>query len=1051
MCLLSIGVWAQNYPVSGQVLDEDGVPLIGASVIIEGADDVSTQGTITDIDGNFSLEVKADDQLKVSYVGYVTQVIPVEGRKTISVTLVIEATELTSVVVVGYGVQKKETLVGAISQAKGEEVVKMGTPSSISQSLQGMLPGVTGVVNSGQPGSENANLTIRGISTWQGTNEPLVLVDGIERNMNEIDPNEIESISVLKDASATAVFGVKGGDGVILITTKRGTISGAKVSFSTNIGIKQPTQTTEFADRVTTMEWYNKAAANDGEWGKLFPESEIEAWRQAYADGNIGPYNDYFPVIDWWDEMIKDYGITQNYNLNLRGGNEYVRYFTSLGYLNDGDIVDVEKKDDFDPRYYYKRYNWRSNFDFNLTKTTQLGLNLSGSYSIKNLPLVGGGVSQYFNNFYRVSPSDFPIQWEDGTYGTSGEGIGNISHLVYQGQLQYKEFRGFVDLTLTQKLDFVTKGLKVMGRVSYNANSKTKTTINMFANSGAPESQFGDNNTVDNFWRDFDYSNPIQNADGTVDYPILDEGRYPIDPEFFGSVPGVGRDAWDGYNRRQYQELRLSYDRKFGKHDISAMFSTNRNERNTGGGIPRREQDNAGRIKYGYASRYFIEVNGAYNGFENVAPGQRYGFFPSASMGWRLSEESFIKERIGNVLTNFKVRYSYGQSGKAFTTSNERWPYMQLYIATDADGHRVLLGESSRFKVNSVAYIEGRPANINATWETSTKQNLGFEFGLLNKFRGTVDLFKENREDILMDRQLALWNNTQNAKANMGETKNRGIEIDLRYNNSIGEHFRYGIDGNMLLVENRIVFRDDGKNTLEYERQAGKPIGFQRRYIAHEYYQDLDDVFNGPVTTNNGIQSRIMPGDILYVDYNGDGTITDGSEDQAVMKGQNKPFKTYSFGFSFGYKGLALKTRFYGIWDVYSNVPHSILYDYLNIHNDLYSAKPDVVNSWTPDNRDNAIKPVLHTEDNVTAYSRKYSNWTYQDRSYLRLKNVEVSYTFKDLRMSSGYTMPMLNLYVNGNNLYTWTGFNDRLDPESGGTGSYPMIRRFNIGIKATF
>lgn len=1036
---VSSGFAQETIQVSGTVTDTDGFALPGATVVLKSPSTGSPVGTVTQPDGTFSINVPKGSTLVITFIGFESQEIVVNGQKQLQIILEEETKGIEEVVVVGYGTQKKETLVGAISQAKGDDVVKMGSPSSISQSLQGMLPGVTGIVSSGQPGAENAALSIRGVSTWQGDGSPLVLVDGVERDMNDVDPNEIESVSVLKDASATAVFGVKGGNGVILITTKRGTSGETTINFSSNIGIKSPTKTTDFADRVTTMEWYNKALANDNMWEAMFPESTIEAWRQAYASGNVGPYNEYFPVVDWWDEMIKNVGISQNYNLNIRGGNEFVKYFTSVGYLNDGDIIDLKRQDDYDPRYFYKRYNWRSNFDFQLTGTTQLGLNLSGSYSIQNAPAVGGGVGRFFNNFYEVSPSDFPIRWANGTYGTSALGLGNIAHLVYQGQDQEKEFQGFVDMSLTQDLDFVTKGLIFTGKVSYNSNSITSTNVNMFAGSGTVLSKFGDNNSAENFYRLYDYANP--NPDGT--YPLLEELRYPTDNEYLGSVPGVTKDTWSGYNRRFYYEARLEYNRQFGKHNVGGMFSFNRNERNVGGGIPFRREDWVGRVKYDFEGRYLLEANGAYNGSENFAPGKRFGFFPSASVGWRISEEPFLKDKIGNVLTNLKVRYSIGQSGVDETI---RFAYIQQYTS----GGNALLGETSRNAVGPL-YEEGEPANENATWETSTKQNLGVEFEFFRHFRGSVDLFKEERTGILMNRWVPKWINANLGVANLGETKNHGFEIDLHYQNKIGKHLRYDISGNMMIVENRIVFRDDGINMLEYERQAGKPIGFQRRYIAQGYYQDLDDIFNGPVTDNEATQSLLMPGDVLYVDYNGDGTITGDTKDQAVMKQMNRPFKTYSFGFNVSYKKWELNTRFYGVWDVYADIPDNIIYDYQNAQKFLYSAKTDVIYSWTPENADIAVKPVLHSSGNVKGYSRKSSTMTYVDRSYLRLKNVELSYTFNDIELTRDYKMPKLNVYVNGNNLITWTSFNKRLDPEAGGTGSYPMVRRVNIGLRATF
>ncbi len=1045
LLISSYALYAQTtVSLSGTVIDEYGEAVFGATVLQKG----TSNGTVTDMEGKFQLNAPEGSTLQISFLGYVTQ--DVEVSKTVlTITLLQDVETLQEAVVVGYGVQKKETLVGAVSQAKGQDIVEMGVPSSISQSMQGMLPGVTGIVSSGQPGEENAKLTIRGISSWEGDGSPLVLVDGVERDMNDVDPNEIASISVLKDASATAVFGVKGGNGVILITTKRGSAEETTINFSSNFGFKTPTNSTDYADRVTTMEWYNKALANDNMWKSQFTESTIEAWKNAYRQGNVGPYNDYYPEIDWWDEMVKEVGYSQNYNLNVRGGNEYVKHFSSIGYLHDGDIVDMQAQDNYDPRFYYDRYNWRSNFDFEISKTTKIGLDLSGSYSIKNQPNVGGGIGQFFNNIYNASPSDFPIRWDDGNYGTSELGLGNIALLAYQGQSQIKTFKGFIDMNIKQKLDFITKGLNFTGRLSYNASSTSRTDINMFANSGTVMSKFGEGNTYTTFFREYDYSSPT--ADGN--YPLISETRYPTDEEFLGSVPGIAKDVWKSYGNRLYYEFRLDYKRQFKQHDVGAMFSFNRNENITNVDkydsdyttieIPNRREDWVGRVTYNYDGRYILEANGAYNGSENFAKGKRYGFFPSASVGWRLSEEKFMRNLTRDFFSNLKVRYSIGQSG---VDGTERFTYIQQYLA----GGNIILGEESINRYGPM-YREDDPANENATWETATKQNLGIEFDILSKFGGTVDLFNEKRTGILMERWLPQWINPNTAQANLGETKSHGFELQVNYKNKVGQHFNYRADANMMIVENRIVFKDDGTNTLDYERAAGKPIGYQRRYVADSYYESLDDIFNGPVTTNEAIQSQLIPGDILYVDYNADGTITNDAKDKAVMKGQNKPFKTYSFGGRMSYKNWAFNFRFYGIWDVYANIPGTILYDFQNASRMLYSANSDVIDSWTPDNAGSAVKPVLHANGNVINYSRKDSNWSYQNRSYLRLKNVELSYTFKQLRLTPDYAMPKLSIYTNGNNLYTWTDFNKRLDPESGGTGSYPMIRRFNIGLRATF
>ena len=374
---------AQEITVRGQVWDEVlNEPIIGANVSVKG----TTNGVITDIDGNFVIKAKKNDVIVCSFIGYKDVTVVVKPNMGVTRILMKEDSKMIEeVVVVGYGIQKKASSVGAIAVTKGESLLQVGSVTSVSEALQGQMPGVTAINSSSKPGADAAELFIRGKESWQSTS-PLILVDGIERNFNDVDVNEIESISVLKDASATAVYGVKGANGVILLTTKRGKNEKPVVNFTANFGFKQPTINLEFADYVTSMKMYNEAVANDNVWEKLIPESTISAWENAYKTGNYGPYNEYFPDINWWDEMVNDFGYQQNYNVNISGGTERMTYFASLGYLNDGDIYNIQKQDGFDPRFRYKRYNWRTNLDFNITKTTKLSVNIAGKMGYRNQP-----------------------------------------------------------------------------------------------------------------------------------------------------------------------------------------------------------------------------------------------------------------------------------------------------------------------------------------------------------------------------------------------------------------------------------------------------------------------------------------------------------------------------------------------------------------------------------------------------------------------------------------------------------------------------------------
>ncbi len=485
--------------------------MIGVNITVEG----TSNGTISDVDGHFTLTATPDAVLKISYIGYREILLKVADlKKDAIISLEEDSKQLEEVVVVGYGVQKKVTSVGSITQTGGNELMKGGSVNSVSEALQGKLNGVVAINSSGMPGDNEVKMYIRGKSTWDNT-DPLVLVDGIERNMNDVDMNEIESISVLKDASATAVYGVRGGNGVILITTKRGTDTAPVINFSANYTFKSPTTSMKLADHVTAMQAYNMAMANDASWDKLIPQSTIDAWSRAYAEGNYGAYNDVFPYVNWWDELITG-GFTQNYNINIRGGTDYMKYFASAGYQGDGDIYDLKKNDDFDPRHTYKRYNWRSNFDFNFTKSTKLSINIAGSMGYRNKSIDNDSP---FNRILTESTSDHPIMYSDGNWGDDEE-KNPVANMNLGGAKLRKTFQGWYDASLEQKLDFITKGLKVAAKVSYSSSSTTNTDV--YRGGGSADQAL---KSIVRYHRVYDYANPVVNTDGTITYPMIEDKK----------------------------------------------------------------------------------------------------------------------------------------------------------------------------------------------------------------------------------------------------------------------------------------------------------------------------------------------------------------------------------------------------------------------------------------------------------------------------------------------------------------------------------------------
>ncbi len=1044
MCLLFLSLllsppllWGQNHSIKGQIVDaKSNEPLIGVNITVEG----TSNGTISDVDGHFTLTATPDAVLKISYIGYREILLKVADlKKDAIISLEEDSKQLEEVVVVGYGVQKKVTSVGSITQTGGNELMKGGSVNSVSEALQGKLNGVVAINSSGMPGDNEVKMYIRGKSTWDNT-DPLVLVDGIERNMNDVDMNEIESISVLKDASATAVYGVRGGNGVILITTKRGTDTAPVINFSANYTFKSPTTSMKLADHVTAMQAYNMAMANDASWDKLIPQSTIDAWSRAYAEGNYGAYNDVFPYVNWWDELITG-GFTQNYNINIRGGTDYMKYFASAGYQGDGDIYDLKKNDDFDPRHTYKRYNWRSNFDFNFTKSTKLSINIAGSMGYRNKSIDNDSP---FNRILTESTSDHPIIYSDGNWGDDEE-KNPVANMNLGGAKLRKTFQGWYDASLEQKLDFITKGLKVAAKVSYSSSSTTNTDV--YRGGGSADQAL---KSIVRYHRVYDYANPVVNTDGTITYPMIEDKRLPTS-ESVPLPPGVTMwDGLDAYTRRFYYEFSVAYNRSFNDHNVSALALVNRkiyDERYTENNtqymrFPNYNEDWVGRVTYNWKERYLTEMNISYTGSEKFARGERFGLFPSFSLGWRLSEEPFIKKSIGKVLTNAKFRYSWGKVGS--DAGAKRWNYIQQFTS---DGN-ITLGTDASGQIWGPLYHEGDVANLNSTWEKSTKQNLGIEIGLWNKLDITLDLFDEKRKDILMEPQTTSFITGAKFNAlNIGSTKNHGFELELHYNDKIGSDFRYHVGFTLASSENRVVFRDDPVNGPNHLKEAGKPIGHQNRYLAVGNYETIDDVFNNAQTgsINSVAPGQVVPGDFIYIDFDSNGILN--GQDKVAVDELNYPLHTYGLNLGFDWKGLSFSAMFYAPTGVYKLV--NSVYS-ASFKSGKINAQPDVMNAWTPEtaNTSGVRAPALHLT-NDGAFNGTESTYRYQNFSYLRLKTMELGYNLPKKWLKT-VGLKSLQVYVTGNNLLTWWGGDDRIDPE-GEQAKYPILRSFTSGVRVSF
>lgn len=1037
-CLLAISSQAQVI-VTGTIVDEFEEPIPGVSVL----ERQTTKGTVTDLDGKFSLEVAQDAILEIRFLGYKSTEINIaqDSRTNFEIQLQPDVSDLDEVIVVGFGEQTKQTLVGSVGTVRGEDLLRVGSVNTVSEALQGALPGLTAVMDNGKPGSDAAELFIRGRSSWNSDSQrPFTLVDGVERDINQIDPNEIESISVLKDASATAVYGVRGANGVILITTKRGKSGKPQFNFTSNFGIKEPTARQTNADYLTAMDMWNEAATNDRNWGQLIPQSTIGAWTENFD--SRGPFNPYFPEVNWFDELLGT-GYEQTYNLNARGGTEFVKYFVSLGYRNDGDIFQTVPQEQFDPAFGHERYNWRSNFDFDISPTTRLSVNFSGNYRTRTQPgyrIDGGGEDgfgqpEFFNRIFQAPVNAFPIRYPDGFYGESVSGEHNMIMSINEGgQRTYNYYQGFYDAQLNQKLDFITKGLKFTGAINYTSFSNYERQI---LRSGIAGSGF---NLIDviRFNREYDYSQPIENADGTVSFPLLSEIRYPDDDRQVGPIssnlPGLF-----AYNRRLNYRFQFDYKRKFNDHTLSGSALMWRQVDTGRGGFPAKREEWVGRANYYYKDKYLFEANATYSGSEKFAPGLRFGFFPSMAAGWVISEEPFVKALIGNWLNFLKVNYSFGIVG---SDGGPRFQYAQTFDR---------LNNNVNFGFNNLTpfgprYVEGTPANPNSTWETSTIHNFSFKADLLDRLNLSVELFDEAREGILMQRrtQPSFFGTADIATGNIGSTKNRGYEIEIGWNDRITQNLNYYVNFGTAYSENRTVFRDDPRLLADYLKEAGKPIGWESRLLTGGNYNSLDDIFNAPTPIHGIAQGNLVPGDLMFVDFNGDGQ--SDVNDQVAMKNVQYPWRTFNLNFGFTYKNLGVNALIYAVTDVGYVFPNLMYWDF---NNGFINAQPNTLERWTPETASpgQTVRPAVHLANN---HNTTNSNLLFVDGSYIRLKNAEVNYKL-NLNYLKRVGIQNFMVYVNGNNLLTWSYLDDRIDPETRGTSTYPIVRRYNLGLRASF
>lgn len=994
-------VFAQEVVATGVVLDEQQQPMIGVTVTVKG----STIGTVTDFDGNFSLKVKKDAVVVFSFVGYRDEERPASKLKNARIVMYEDAETLEEVVVVAYGSQKKETLTGAIAQVKTDELVKSPV-ANMGQALTGRAVGVTTYQQSGEPGNDNVTLRIRGTGTLNDAS-PLVLVDGVERSFSQIDPTEVESMSILKDAASTAVYGIRGANGVILVTTKQGKEGPARVSFSANFALQQAIRMPASTDGVTLAKLYNEAKYNDDPTQTpSFTEEDLAL----YASG-ADPL--CHPNVDWKKVLMRDAAFQQKYNLSISGGTKNAKYYTSIAFFNQGglmkDMTSVVDGLTYSHNHNYRRVNLRSNVDVNLTPTTTVSVRLGGIIANKVSPpdvftsiiqsaAIAGGV---YDRKMVILPN---IPWGGNPLSTM---LGNISDT--------SDNTINTNISFNQKLDFITQGLLLRGMASYDSYYKhTLVKGESLSNYRVQDGYDADGNPT----------------------KVLEQAW-----ENVGTIP-VPTESWDR-SQAMHAELALDYKRNFKGHSVGVLVLGTIDKKwwkmsqyNT---IPVSYMGLVGRVTYDYNKRYLVEFNVGYNGSENFAEDKRFAWFPALSLGWNVSEEKFMKPVVDSgILSRLKLRASYGVTGND-NTGGRRFMYLSGEYTS---GGGAMFGSDSQSSLGG--FLEGKQGNPNVTWETANKQNYGIDLELFkNRLAITAEYFYDDRKDILATRTTEPGHLAISGQDvyNIGRVKNRGYEFDVRWNHTVNK-FNYHISANYSFARSEII--EDGSikdPNNPHLWSTGHPVSTRWGYLFEKFYSTEEDLNNGP---HLGVPSL---GEAKYVDVNKDGVIN--TDDKVAIGYPEIPEINYGVNLGFSYSGFDFSCLFQGAANTTKMLDGIFRRPFYN-----NQGCPSFVEDerWTPETAETALRPKLTLA--YTSMSYETSSLWARDGSYLKLRNVEFGYTFSSSQLARIFGSRKINsmrLYVSGQNLYTW----DKLkfvDPESQTASyKYPQLRVINAGLSLNF
>ncbi|WP_233430594.1 SusC/RagA family TonB-linked outer membrane protein [Leeuwenhoekiella palythoae] len=999
--------------VTGTVTDSQGVPLPGVNI----KEQNTTNGTLTDFDGNYTITVSdGEATLVFSYVGMKTAEIPVKGESSIDIQMADDAQSLDEVVLVGYGKQKKISVVGAQSTIKADElelpVANLGTM------LAGRISGITGVQRSGLPGYDGADLWIRGISSF-GNAYPLVLVDGVERSLDNINPRDIASFSILKDASATAVYGIRGANGVILIETKKGKIGKPQITLDYFEGVTHFTKTPDLVDGITYMNLANEALTTRG---------DLPKYSQEYIDATASGENPLlYPNVNWMDEVFKSYGRNRQALINVTGGAESARYYVSLGYYNETGLFQTDPNVSYDSGTGFERYNFTSNLTLDLTKTTDINVGIQGYLSDGNYPgtPTSANISledQIFGTALEAPPVEYPVLYPGGYVpGRSANGgLRNpYAEVALRGYRTITRTNLNTNLNLNQQLSFITEGLSLHGLFAFDSFNEQNV-----ARSKRESTYFVDAN-----------------------FPYTEDGGLLLNETYTGTN-FLGYDRSNGGNRRFYTQVSVNYDRSFGKHSVSGLLLANRTDYsnafagNFTEAIPFRNEGLAGRATYSYDDRYFLEVNAGYNGSENFAPNNRYGFFPSLAVGWVVSNEKFF-EPIKEHIDYFKLRYSDGLVGS--DSGAGRFAYL----------NRVESGQDGYYFSENRQYVDGIAQTyygVDVVWAEARKQDLGIEINAFDSRLSLItDFFYERTEGAFLNRSdipnyIGL---TTDPYGNIGVTENKGFDGTLNYSHQFQE-LRLSFRGTFSYNKNKIVENGVPEQPYPWLNRQGTGLLANVGYIAERLFTLEDDLDgDGFITTADGFPTQfgqIQPGDIKYSDLNGDGQID--AFDRKVIGDGDVPALTYGFGITAIYKGFdaslffqgqSFSDRFIGGYGIRPFIGDGG-------EGNIYTTSLD---RWTTENNDAyATYPRLSFSASGIGQTNNNQNstWWLRDIDFLRLKTAEVGYTFKET-FSKKFGVDDFRIYMRATNLFTLSKF-DLWDPElnTNNGGRYPNISVVSLG-----